>query len=84
MHVLYEQCLYDPNMVLCFQGELQDCRSNLVEQLGKTFEIEKLVGRLNFVQCLHLHSIYKLESLRLVHLSVQWFNTVCTCIYKCV
>ena len=48
----------------CFQAELQECRLNLVEQLGKTFEIEKLVGRLNFVQCLHLHSIYKLESLR--------------------
>eukprot|EP00731_Ephydatia_muelleri_P032330 Em0023g837a len=44
-------------------AELQECRLNLVEQLGKTFEIEKLVGRLNFVQCLHLHSIYKLESL---------------------
>ena len=46
------------------QGELQEARQSLVEQLGKSPELDRLVYRLTFVQCMYLHSIYRLESLR--------------------
>ena len=46
------------------QGELQEARQSLIEKLGKSPELDKLVYHLTFVQCMYLTSIYRLESLR--------------------
>ena len=46
------------------QGELQEARQSLIDQLGKSAELDRLVYKLTFVQCLYLRSIYQQESLR--------------------
>ena len=46
------------------QTELQAARQSLVDLLGKSAELDRLVYRLTFVQCMYLRSIYRLESLR--------------------
>ena len=40
----------------------------MIDKLGKSPELDRLVYRLTFVQCMYLISIYRLESLRLVGL----------------
>ena len=46
------------------QGELQEARQSLLDGLDKSPDLDRLVARLTFSQCLYLQSIYRLESLR--------------------
>ena len=48
---------------------LQEARQSLTDKLGKSAELDRLVYRLTFVQCMYLISIYRLESLRSVMLN---------------
>ncbi len=59
---MYNEILYVSLFVL--KGELQEARQSLLDQLGRSAELDKLVYKLTFVQCMYLHSIYRLESLR--------------------
>ena len=46
------------------QGELQEARQSFSDKVGRSTELDRLVSRLSFVQCMYLISIYRLESLR--------------------
>ncbi len=55
---------------------LQEARQSLIDKLGgKSAELDRLVYRLTFVQCMYLISIYRLESLR---------SGLCVCAPCCV
>lgn len=61
------------------QGELQEARQNLTDKIGigRSTELDKLVSRLTFVQCMYLISIYRLESLRYVRMCVGVWLIAC-------
>ena len=46
------------------QGELQEARQSLLDGLDRSPELDRLVLKLSFSQCLYLLSIHRLESLR--------------------
>ena len=50
--------------VSLLQGELQEARQSLLDGLDRSPELDRLVSRLSFSQCLYLHSIHRLEALR--------------------
>ena len=60
-----------PNLFILFvtgQGDVQEARQSLLDGLDRSPELDRLVVRLSFSQCLYLLSIHRLESLR----SADW------------
>ena len=51
---------------LCFQAELADLRTNLLDLLTGPTDLITVVNKLTAAQCTYLMSVYRLESLRLV------------------
>ncbi|CAI8048545.1 Phosphatidylinositol 4-kinase alpha [Geodia barretti] len=47
------------------QGDVQEARQSLLDGLDRSLELDRLVVRLSFSQCLYLISIHRLETLRL-------------------
>ena len=45
-------------------SELQEARLALLDTIGHSPELDKLVNRLTFVQCMFLQSIYRVEAVR--------------------
>ena len=50
-----------------FQAELYDLRNNICTLLENPADVVPLVNKLNFAQCTYLLSVFRLETLRLVH-----------------
>lgn len=46
------------------QAELQEARLTLLDTLDRSAELDKLVYRLPFSQCMYLQSIFRLEAVR--------------------
>ena len=46
------------------QGDVQEARQSLLDGLDRSLELDRLVVRLSFSQCLYLISIHRLETLR--------------------
>jgi len=57
-------CLLSSFVFVAAQGELQEAKQSLFDKLGRSPELDRLLYKLNFVQCMYLLSIYRLESLR--------------------
>ena len=59
--------MIDTSLLYFFvKGELQEARLALQDALGRSVDLDKLVYRLTFAQCMYLMSIYRLETFRYI------------------
>ena len=56
---------------------MNDVRTSVLDVVGNANEISVIVNKLNFGQCTHLLSVYRLESLRVAN-DTRSFNNVFT------